>query len=283
MPRPLRRCRWLWLTLRVALAGVVLAHATVASALAATRLVQPGETLSEIAESYGVPLPDLVVANGIADPDRILAGAVLTIPDDSAGSPAFGGAPSARAGRYRVEPGDTLEGLAATFGMSVAGLLMANPSIADPDELFVGQMLAIPIAEVPVADLLRRAAIEYGLDPALVQAVAWQESGWQQDLVSPAGAYGIMQVLPETAAWVARDIVGQPLDAANSPADNVLAGTALLAWLLDRAGDGDLALAYYVQGQGSVARDGIYPETRSYIANVRAIQRHIARYGGPPP
>ena len=283
MPRPPRRCRWPWLSLRVALAAVVLAHATVASALATTRIVQPGETLSEIAAAYAVPLPDLVAANGIADPDRILAGAVLTIPDGAAGSRAFGGAPSSRAGEYRVVPGDTLEGIATTFGTSVAGLLAANPAIVDPSEIFAGQVLAIPAGETPVAGLLRRAAIEYGLDPALVQAVAWQESGWQQGAVSPAGAYGIMQLLPDTAAWVARDIVGRPLDAANSAADNALAGTALLAWLLDLADDEDLALAYYVQGQGSVARDGIYPETRSYIANVRAIQRYIARYGGPPP
>lgn len=92
-----------------------------------------------------------------------------------------------------------------------------------------------------------------------------------------------MQVLPETAAWIARDIVGRPLEVTNSAADNVVAGTALLAWLVEQAGDGNLALANYVQGQGGVARDGIYPETRSYIADVRAIQRYVARYGGPPP
>jgi N-acetylmuramoyl-L-alanine amidase len=282
MPRPPARRRWPRLALRVALATAVLAHATFATALAATRLVQPGDTLSEIAASYGVPLAELVAANGIADPDLILAGATLTIPDGAAGARA-GGALSKPTGEYRVEPGDTLSGIAARLGTSVAALLAANPAIVAPDELFAGQVLAIPAGESPVAALLRDAALEYGLDPALVQAIAWQESGWRQDLVSPAGARGVMQVLPETAAWVERDIVGRPLDAASNAADNVIAGTALFAWLLERAGDGDLALAYYVQGQGSVARDGIYPETRSYIANVRAIQRYIARHGGPPP
>jgi N-acetylmuramoyl-L-alanine amidase len=282
MPRPPARRRWPRLALRVALATAVLAHATFATALAATRLVQPGDTLSEIAASYGVPLAELVAANGIADPDLILAGATLTIPDGAAGARADGALPTP-AGEYRVEPGDTLSGIAARLGTSVAALLAANPAIVAPDELFAGQVLAIPAGESPVAALLRDAALEYGLDPALVQAIAWQESGWRQDLVSPAGARGVMQVLPETAAWVERDIVGRPLDAASNAADNVIAGTALFAWLLERAGDGDLALAYYVQGQGSVARDGIYPETRSYIANVRAIQRYIARHGGPPP
>lgn len=280
MPRPSARCRWPGVALRVALATAILAHATFATALAATRLVQPGDTLSEIAASYGVPLPELVAANGIADPDLILVGATLTIPEGVTGASV--GDPMI-AGEYLVEPGDTLSGIAARFGTSVAALLAANPVIVAPDELYAGQVLVIPAVESPVAALLRDTALAYGLDPALVQAVAWQESGWRQDLTSPAGAYGVMQVLPDTAAWVARDLVGRPLDVANSAADNVAAGTALLAWLLDRVGDGDLALASYVQGQGSVARDGIYPETRAYVANVRAIQRYIVRYGGPPP
>lgn len=274
MPRPSPGRRWPRLALRVALATSALAHATFATALAATRLVQPGDTLSEIAAAHGVPLAELAAANAVADPDLILVGATLTIPDDGAGPPA---------GAYLVEPGDTLWDIAARFGTSVAALMAANPEIAAPDELYAGQVLAIPAGESPVAALLRDTALAYGLDPALVQAVAWQESGWRQDLASPAGAYGVMQILPDTAAWVARDIVGRPLDVTNSTADNVLAGTALLAWLFERAGDGDLALAHYVQGQWSVAREGVYPETRSYIDNVRAIQRYIVRYGEPPP
>ena len=52
--------------------------------------------------------------------------------------------------------------------------------------------------------------------------------------------------------------------------------------LIAQSGDEDVALAAYVQGQGSIASEGIFPETWQYVANVRAIQDYIARYGEPP-
>ena len=91
-----------------------------------------------------------------------------------------------------------------------------------------------------------------------------------------------MQLLPETAAWVSSDLAGTPLDVVGSAADNAEAGAVLFAWLLARSGDEDLALAHYVQGQGSVAREGLYQQTREYIADVQALRAYIARYGRPP-
>lgn len=244
-------------------------------AVAATYRVQAGDTLDEIAAAHGVSSAELVALNALADPNLIIAGAALTI------------APSAQARVtsarvYRVQTGDTLEGIAATFGTSVDALLATNPEIADPDVIAAGALLTIPAPVPPGGDLLRAAALRHGLDPALVQAVAWQESGWQQGVVSPAGAVGMMQLLPETAAWVARDLVGTPLDVAGSAADNAEAGAALLSWLLKLAGNEDLALAYYVQGQGSVARNGLHPQTRAYVADVKALRAYIARHGRPP-
>ena len=270
MPARFRRAA---LALRVALALGVVPQVTVAAAY----VVQPGDTLGEIAGRHGVSTARLAVHNGLAEPDRLAAGAVLDLPAGEGAAPADAG------GTYRVRPGDALEGIAAAFGTSVPALLAANPAITDPDVIVAGAVLAIPAASNPAADTLRAAALRHGLDPALVQAVAWQESGWQQWAVSPAGARGLMQLLPETGAWVAGDLVGAPLDVAGSAADNAEAGAALLAWLLALAGDENLALAYYVQGQGSVARDGLYPETRAYIADVRALRAYIARHGQPPP
>jgi LysM repeat protein len=277
-----------WLILRIVLAIGVLPQATAATVRADSHLVQPGETLSEIAESYGVPLSELAGVNDIADPDVIVAGTALFIPDGEEAPAASNGTAAAPNGTYRVEAGDTLEGIAATFDTSVASLLAANPEVADPDLIVAGQVLDIPSGSAvaagngSVAALLRGTALDYGLDPTLVQAVAWQESGWRQGVVSPAGAVGIMQLLPETGAWIAQDLVGAPLDITDSASDNLIAGVALLSWLLDRTGNMDLALAYYVQGQGSVARNGIYPETWDYIASVDTIRSYIARYGAPP-
>src|SRR5262245_36702488 len=262
MPTRSRRAA---LVLQLALACALVPQA----AAAATYLVRPGDTLSAIAARHGVSTADLAALNGLADPDRLAAGATLALP---------AGADLA----YRVRPGDTLEGIAAASGISVAALLAANPAIDDPALIHAGAVLTLPDGAHPTAALLRAAALRHGLDPALVQAVAWQESGWRQEAVSPAGAVGLMQLRPTTAAWVARALVGAPLDVAGSAADNAEAGAALLTWLLALAGDEDLALAYYVQGQGSVARDGLYPQTRAYIADVRALRAHFARQGRPP-
>ena len=91
-----------------------------------------------------------------------------------------------------------------------------------------------------------------------------------------------MQLLPDTGDWVADELVGVPLDVTGSAADNILAGVAYLAWLLDRTGDDWLALALYVQGEGSVARNGVFPETAAYADNVLLVRDVIARTGAPP-
>lgn len=264
----------------------------VAKPLSPVHLVVPGDTLSEIAEDYGISLDVLATVNGIADENRIYAGDQLSIPDGSitASASTVVTVPA----RYLVRDGDTLEGIAASLGTTPASLLRANPEIDDPDLLFAGQSLRIPglaggvlapprVPRAEVAALLTRYALRYDLDPALVQALAWQESGWQQDAVSPSGAIGVMQILPETGAWVGAEIVGRPLDIAGSATDNILAGVALLDWLIDRSGSEEHALSLYVQGQGSVARVGILPETQAYLDNVLAIRDFIVRYGAPPP
>lgn len=272
---------------RVALAGcvalAVALHGADATAAAGAYTVRPGDTLSEIAEAYDVPLAALVAANAIADPNLIVVGTDLAIPDAGAATATPAPAPAA-AGLYRVQPGDTLASIAAAFGTSVAALAAANPDIADPNLIVVGQVVRIPRPDLAaVAALLTSQAQAYGLDPALLQALAWQESGWQQQVVSTSGAVGVMQILPETGAWVADQLVGAPLDVTDSAADNIQAGAALLRFLLDRAGSEELALAYYYQGQGSVAASGITPDTHQYIANVLAARDYIRTYGVPPP
>ena len=100
-------------------------------------IVQPGETLSSIASRYGVSVTALVQANGLRDADFIWYGQRLVIP---------GGTALATAGRssvYVVQRGDTLSGIAARYGVSVAALARAN-GIANADRVYVGQRLTIP-------------------------------------------------------------------------------------------------------------------------------------------
>jgi soluble lytic murein transglycosylase-like protein len=108
-------------------------------------------------------------------------------------------------------------------------------------------------------------------------AVAWQESGFNNGVISPANARGVMQLLPGTWEWVQDQLADRQLDP-DSPLDNVHAGVMYLNQLLaDTGGDEALALASYYQGAASVRKVGLLPETQRYVANVMALR---SRFGG---
>jgi soluble lytic murein transglycosylase-like protein len=109
------------------------------------------------------------------------------------------------------------------------------------------------------------------VDPALALAVAQQESGFRQDVVSWADAIGVMQVLPSTGRWVSRAVVGRPLDLLRTR-DNIIAGVSLLR-VLTNAAPLPQAVAGYYQGLASVRRNGMYADTRAYVRNVLALRQ----------
>jgi soluble lytic murein transglycosylase-like protein len=106
------------------------------------------------------------------------------------------------------------------------------------------------------------AAARYDLSPDFLDAVARSESGYDPDIVSPAGAIGVMQLMPATARQLGVD----PRD----PTQNIMGGAAYLRAQLDRFdGAVDLALAAYNAGSGRVVQYGGVPpfrETRAYVA-----------------
>jgi soluble lytic murein transglycosylase len=125
------------------------------------------------------------------------------------------------------------------------------------------------------------------LDPYLVAALVNVESGFRADVVSSAGAVGLMQVLPETAAQVARDAGLQERVTAETlkrPGTNLRVGTRHLRALLDAYGETDVALAAYNAGSVAVdrwlaeaKRSGVpfrdvvdFPATRHYVDEVLA-------------
>jgi len=112
--------------------------------------------------------------------------------------------------------------------------------------------------------LFAEAARSHGLDLALLEAVAWQESRGRMSAVSPKGALGVMQLMPGTAAEMGVR--------ADDLADNIRGGALYLRRQLDRFGGSvPLALAAYNAGPGAVLRyKGIppYRETRDYVARI---------------
>jgi soluble lytic murein transglycosylase-like protein len=130
------------------------------------------------------------------------------------------------------------------------------------------------------AELIRDAAERHDLPASLVEAVVRVESDFNARALSPKGARGLMQVMPETAS---RFGVDDP-DHLFYPAPNLSAGTAYLAWLLKRyEGNLDLALAAYNAGEGAVANYGGIPpyrETREYVRRVRKAFARIAPGSG---
>lgn len=274
------------LLLRVALAAAAAALAFAPfAARALTHEVQPGETLSAIALHYSVSLEALAAANGIANPDLIFAGQVLTIADSSPSIPPPGGAVGPPAGSlYLVQPGETLSDIALRHGVTPRAIAVAN-GLPDPDRIFAGQLLAIPaptsapaaVTRPAVEALLREAAAEFGIWPPLLLGLAWLESGWNQAMISPAGAVGIMQLMPATAEWGLEYLAPDAADWRTDPRDNIRLGAAVFAHMLWQAGGNvEIALAFYYQGWWSIEQFGIFEETLQYVANVLAIANGFA-------
>jgi soluble lytic murein transglycosylase-like protein len=218
-------------------------------------------------------------------------------------APAPAAAPAAPAvqGGYTVRPGDTLSGLAAGAGVSMeamaamngldpSGLLIAGTVIKLPDGAPAPANAAEPAPPqvVPQADPaptparlgagdVQAVAVQYGVSPSLAAAIAWQESGFNNAMVSSANARGVMQVMPGTWDYVQRNLAQRQLDP-SSATDNVHAGVMYLRRLLDETGgDESAAVAGYYQGLRSIRERGLYEDTSRYVANVQALR---GRFGG---
>jgi soluble lytic murein transglycosylase-like protein len=169
--------------------------------------------------------------------------------------------------------------LIALLGLAaLAGAGAVTVSAAHGQRPAAARIPAIPIVAVrapsdrcPIPSRFRgafaRAAKDTNLPLALLTSVAQVESRFQPTAHSEAGAQGLLQVMPTTAAELQLD----PADTSS----NVLAGARYLQRLLDRFGSTDLALAAYNAGPTAVAAVGGAPtlETVTYVANVNRVWR----------
>lgn len=128
--------------------AVLLALAVPGTAAAGTYTVRWGDTLSSLAARFGTSVRALAEANGLADPNRVLAGRSLSIPANVATSKTLGAsrpatAVSAPTSIHVVTAGENLTGIAAAAKTSVANLLALN-HLANADHISVGQRLTVP-------------------------------------------------------------------------------------------------------------------------------------------
>ncbi|WP_411867877.1 LysM peptidoglycan-binding domain-containing protein [Vulcanococcus limneticus] len=154
--------------------------------LAGEVVVKPGETLSEIAERYGVSVQRLLQLNGLKDPKDLWAGSRIQVPGAPGGSTASG---SRGAGNYTVKPGETLSEIAERYNVSVERLLQVN-GLKDGKDLWAGSRITVPGAGARTAATGSRTA---SAKPAVNRAAKEHKVQPGDTLSGIADLYGIPQ------------------------------------------------------------------------------------------
>jgi N-acetylmuramoyl-L-alanine amidase len=215
-------------------------------------VVQPGDTLSAIAAREGVSVDQLAAANGLDPNNYLLIGTALR--------------PASSGGSGPVYVSQTTPSSAAT-SQPVGVAAQGDPT--DPPYPTPERVTAPEVSSIAAAN---------GVPGSLADAIAWQESGFNNDLVSSADARGVMQILPGTWQWIQDNLDPTPPLAPASAADNVRGGVLLLHSLLTATGgDPALAAAGYYQGLPSVQENGEYASTQQYVQDVTSLEQ---QFGG---
>lgn len=222
-------------------------------------VVVPGDSLWAIATSHDITVDQLASANGL-DPSAILPiGKHLTIP---------GG--SSEVAAASADQGGGSVGQYYQGGESVSAFCNSL-SVATGPWGILPQQLAESPDRLALAPLFEEWAAHYGLSLPLLEAVDWQESGWQEGVVSPTGAIGVGQIEPATGSFISEYLVGEPLDA-YSTSDNIRMSAAFLAYLAGVEGESRCAtIAAYYEGPVNLAAHGVYRDTAAYVESVEAL------------
>ena len=277
------------------------------AAAAATHTVEAGDSLWAIAHLHQLTVDVLATLNAIENPALIRIGQIIDLPghtataDDAPSSDtdeaSDNGADTGQAGDddmvtvHEVVPGDTLSAIAEAHGVDLDIVLSGNG--LDRDSVIVpGQqiVIAVALAELDPDDLadlpqdllsdperlallpvFDRWADHYGVPAELAKALAWFESGWNNEVVSSANAIGIGQVLPITADFVSEVLLGERLDP-TIPEHNIRLSIRYLRYLLDETDDIRLAIASYYQGLTATRRHGIYSSSEFYVDGILALR-----------
>ena len=219
--------------------------------------VAPGENLTRIAAKYHTSVQNLVALNHIKNPSLVRVGQILNVPAPVELKVASAPPPAPQAPPPAALP--------PSASVPVPALPAAIPPKAPVTTISTPEPAG-------VEDLIQFYSEKYGVQPALMKGLAWQESGWQQNVVSSAGAIGVMQVMPQTGEFISKELLKEPVDLTKVE-QNVKAGIRFFAFYLSKtSGDERTAVAGYFQGLRSVWQNGISERTQRYVNSVLALR-----------
>jgi LysM repeat protein/peptidoglycan hydrolase-like protein with peptidoglycan-binding domain len=246
--------------------------------------VQAGEGFITIARRYGISAARLATANGLSLRSVISPGQQLRIPGHRVPvtTPARQAAErtASTTTYHTVRAGESFFSIAQRYHVSPWRLAQAS-RLHLMSTIVPGQRLVLPpgahlestgpsVDRDAVRVAIDRWSAAYGVDPRLARALAWMESGFQEEVVSSAGAIGVMQLLPETWQWVDTVLLGESTPRTYD--GNVRAGVRYLRWQLDQfGGDVRLALAGYYQGARAVRERGLFDDTKQYVSVIQKL------------
>ena len=181
---------------------------------------------------------------------------------------------------YVVKPGDSLTLIARRSHTTLSNLAQLN-KLNPRRYLIIGTKLRLPASvsvsatsATSVRSSIDRWAARFGVDPSLARALAWMESGYQNDVVSSVGAQGVMQLLPTTWSYVEDVLIGHKVQ--HTADGNVQVGVAYLHHLLNVfGGNQHLALAAWYQGERSVKQTGVLKVSKVFVADVLALKTRM--------
>jgi soluble lytic murein transglycosylase-like protein len=182
---------------------------------------------------------------------------------------------------YVVSSGDTLNAIASRFGIPERQIIKRN-HISNPNKIYTGERLIVPAPYNPkgTRQMIVAAAQRFKINPYFALGLAYQESGFNENVVSSTNAIGVMQVEPDTAKLVATDL-GRSFNLGIA-SDNITVGVYWLAYMVHTYhGHERMAAAAYYEGMGNLAQHGYLVGTQQYVDNVMALKRAFAS-GNPP-
>jgi N-acetylmuramoyl-L-alanine amidase len=242
-----------------------------------THVVLAGEGFYSIGGRYRVDATAIARLNGLTLRSVIAPGQRLRIPGRGRVERTISKPVVRREARltHRVAAGESFFSISQRYHVSPKRVAMAN-DLSLMATIVPGQRLTLPqgayagpsgqdVDRDVIRAALDRWSATYGVDAKLTRAVAWMESGFQQDVVSSAGAIGVMQLLPETWQFVDEVLLGEVTPRTYD--GNIRAGVRLLRWQLDNFdGNVRLALAAYYQGARAVRERGLFDDTKQYVS-----------------